>query len=74
MSWKTKTIILRDNFNLFLNSVHQTKGGSPVLQNLLFQNSLKLKKNTSYMAFGELEIQKKNASHFDTNIAEVSYK
>ena len=53
MSWKTKTIILRGNFNLFLNSVHQTKGGSPVLQNLLFQNSLKLKKNTSYMAFGK---------------------
>ena len=37
-------------------------------------NSLKLKKNKTYARFGELEIQKKNASHFDKNIAQVLYK
>ena len=34
---------------------------------------MKLRKNTTYLTFGELGIGKKNASHFDKNIARVFY-
>ena len=55
-------------------SVLETERGSLDLKKLLFQNSLKLRENTTYVTFGELEIQKKNASHFDKNISQVFYK
>ena len=71
---ENKIIIFGGNFNLFLEPVLGTEGGSPVLKKLLFENSLKLKKNTTYVKFGELEIQKKIASHFDKNVAQAFYK
>ena len=42
---ENKMIILGGVLNLFLESVLEAEGSSPVLKNLLFQNSLKLKKN-----------------------------
>ena len=71
---ENKIIILGGDFNLFSDSALETEGGSRVLKNLLFQNSLKLKKSMTYVTFGELEIQKKSASHFDKNVAQVFYK
>ena len=68
---ENKVIILGGDFNVFLDSVLDAEDGSPVLKNLLFLNSLKLKKNTTYVTFRELEIQKKNASYFDKNIAQI---
>ena len=62
---ENKIIVLAGDFNLFLDSILEAEGFSLVLKNLLFQNSL---------TFGELEIQKKNASHFNRNIAQVFYK
>lgn len=57
---ENKLIILRGDFNLFWDSILEAVEGSLVFKNLLFQNSLKLKKNSTYVIFGELEIQKKN--------------
>ena len=42
---ENKMIILGGDLNLFLESVLEAEGSSPALKNLLFQNSLKLKKN-----------------------------
>ena len=61
---ENKIIILGCDFYLFLDSALE-------VSKLLFQNSLKLKEHTTYMTFGELEIQKKNLSQFDKNIAQV---
>ena len=73
---ENKIIILGDDFNQFLDSVLESEGGSPVLKNLLFQNSLKLKKKTktNYVTFLELEKQKKNVSYFDKTLAQVFYR
>ena len=68
---ENKVIILGGDFNVFLDSVLDAEDGSQVLKNLPFLNSLKLKKNTTYITFRELEIQKKNASYFDKNIAQI---
>ena len=62
---ENKIIILGGDFNLFLDSVLEAEGISSVLKKLLFRNSLKLKENATCVTFGELEIQKKNALHFD---------
>ena len=61
---ENKIIILGCDFYLFLDSALE-------VSKLLFQNSLKLKKHTTYVTFGALEIQKKNLSQFDKNIAQV---
>ena len=53
---ENKVIILGGDFNVVLDSVLDAEDGSPVLKNLLFLNSLKLKKNTTYVTFRELEI------------------
>ena len=71
---ENKIIILGGDFNLFLDSAYVAEASSPILKNLLLQSSLKLKKNTTYATIGELEIQKKNASHFDKTIAQIFYK
>ena len=42
---ENKMIILGGVLNLFLESVLEAERSSPVLKNLLFQTSLKLKKN-----------------------------
>ena len=65
---ENKIIILGGNVDLFLDSAIEAEGGSSVLKELLFQNSLKLKKNATYMTFWELEIQKKNSSYFHKSI------
>ena len=69
---ENKIIILGSVFKLFLDSALEAQGGCLVLKNFLFQNSLK--KNITYVTFGELEIQMQNASHFDKNITQVFYK
>ena len=61
---ENKIIIVGCDFYLFLDSALE-------VSKLLFQNSLKLKKHTTYVTFGALEIQKKNLSQFDKNIAQV---
>ena len=48
---ENKIIILGGNVDLFLDSTIEAEGGSSVLKELLFQNSLKLKKNATYMTF-----------------------
>ena len=54
---ENKKITRGGDFNLFLNSALEAEGGSLVLKNLLFQNSLKLKKNTTYVTFRVLEMR-----------------
>ena len=54
---ENKKITRGGDFNLLLNSALEAEGGSLVLKNLLFQNSLKLKKNTTYVTFRVLEMR-----------------
>ena len=67
-------IILKD-LNLFLDFVLEAKGGGPVLKKSSVSKLIEIKEKCNInLTFGEIEIQKKNALHFDKNIAQVFYK
>ena len=54
---KNKMIILEGDFKLSLDSVLEAEGGYMVLKKSSVSMLLILKKNTTYVTFGELEIQ-----------------
>ena len=58
MVWKTKELLLEVILTYFLDSILEAEGSSAALKKILFQNLLKLKKNTTYVIFAEIETER----------------
>ena len=71
---ENKIIILDGDFNLFLDSVLEVEGGSPVLKRSSVSKIIEIKEKYNICDTWRIRNTDENASHFDKNITQIFYK